>query len=119
MTVDGENPIRSLAVAPLLNLTGDSTQIYLAQGITDQLVTTLAQIGALRVVGLKGDQAGNSGKELARGPPGRRRSGRLTSACRADSANPGAAQLGGDRSDPVGAQLRWRVAHYFSVFRTK
>jgi TolB-like protein/Flp pilus assembly protein TadD len=66
VTIDGERPIRSLAVAPLQNLTGDSAQIYLAQGITDQLVTILAQISALRVVGLKGDQAGKSGEELAR-----------------------------------------------------
>jgi TolB-like protein/tetratricopeptide (TPR) repeat protein len=63
---DGERPIRSLAVAPLLNLTGDSAQVYLAQGITDQLVTTLAQIGALRVVGLKGYGAGMSPQDLAR-----------------------------------------------------
>jgi TolB-like protein/Flp pilus assembly protein TadD/tRNA A-37 threonylcarbamoyl transferase component Bud32 len=63
---DGERPIRSLAVAPLLNLTGDSAQVYLAQGITDQLVTTLAQIGALRVVGLRGSGAGMSPEDLAR-----------------------------------------------------
>ena len=66
VTADGERPIRSLAVAPLLNLTGDSGQIYLAQGITDQLVTTLAQIGALRVVGLKGEQSQMSGVDLAK-----------------------------------------------------
>jgi serine/threonine-protein kinase len=65
-TTDGARPIRSLAVAPLLNLTGDSAQIYLAQGITDQLVTTLAQVGALRVVGLKGDQVGKPGEDLVR-----------------------------------------------------
>ena len=64
--IDGERPIRSLAVAPLLNLTGDSAQVYLAEGITDQLVSTLTQIGALRVVGLKGDHARRSGEELAR-----------------------------------------------------
>jgi serine/threonine-protein kinase len=65
-TADRERPIRSLAIAPLMNLTGDSSQVYLAQGITDQLVTTLAQIGALRVVGLKGRAAELPGQELAR-----------------------------------------------------
>jgi serine/threonine-protein kinase len=61
-----ESRIRSLAVAPLSNLTGDSSQVYLAVGITDQLVTTLAQIGSLRVVALKGPQAEVSAEVLAR-----------------------------------------------------
>ena len=61
-----ESRIQSLAVAPLSNLTGDSTQIYLATGITDQLVTTLAQIGGLRVIALKGSQADLPGDLLAR-----------------------------------------------------
>jgi TolB-like protein/Flp pilus assembly protein TadD len=39
-------------VEPFENLTGDSGQIYLAKGITDQLETELAQIGSLRVIGL-------------------------------------------------------------------
>jgi TolB-like protein/tetratricopeptide (TPR) repeat protein len=60
-----EARIESLAVAPLSNLTGDSTQVYLAAGITDQLVTTLAQTGSLRVVALKGPQAELSGEMLA------------------------------------------------------
>ena len=49
---DGEGPIESLAVEPFENLTGDSGQVYLARGITDQLETELAQIGSLRVIGL-------------------------------------------------------------------
>jgi TolB-like protein/Flp pilus assembly protein TadD len=59
-------PIRSIAVAPFTNLTGDSSQIYLTEGVTDQLVTTLAQVSKLRVIGLKGNQAGTSGEELAK-----------------------------------------------------
>ena len=46
-----EGSIRSLAVMPVENLTGDSAQVYLADGMTDQLITDLAQIGALRVIG--------------------------------------------------------------------
>jgi eukaryotic-like serine/threonine-protein kinase len=46
-------PIKTLAIQPFSNLTGDTAQIYLAQGLTDQLVTSLAQIGTLRVINLK------------------------------------------------------------------
>jgi eukaryotic-like serine/threonine-protein kinase len=50
----GEASIRSLAVQPFSNLTGDTAQLYLAQGLTDQLVTSLAQVNALRVINVKG-----------------------------------------------------------------
>lgn len=43
------SPIRSLAVLPLENLSGDA-QDYFADGMTDELITDLAQIGALRVI---------------------------------------------------------------------
>ncbi len=42
--------IRSLAVLPLENLTGDPSQDYFADGMTDALITDLAQIGSLRVI---------------------------------------------------------------------
>src|SRR5579872_5884209 len=42
--------IRSLAVLPLDNLSGDASQDYFADGMTDQLITDLAQISALRVI---------------------------------------------------------------------
>ena len=48
-----EHAITSLAVLPFSNLTGDTAQVYLAQGLTDQLVTSLAQLSALRVINLK------------------------------------------------------------------
>jgi TolB-like protein/DNA-binding winged helix-turn-helix (wHTH) protein/Tfp pilus assembly protein PilF len=41
--------IRSLAVLPLDNLSGDPSQDYFADGMTDELITSLAQIKALRV----------------------------------------------------------------------
>ena len=43
-------PIRSLAVLPLENLSGDAAQDYFADGMTDELTTSLARIDALRVV---------------------------------------------------------------------
>lgn len=46
-----ENPtIKSLVVLPLENLSADPAQEYFALGITDELIGTLAQIRALRVV---------------------------------------------------------------------
>jgi TolB-like protein/DNA-binding winged helix-turn-helix (wHTH) protein/Tfp pilus assembly protein PilF len=42
--------IRSLAVLPLENLSGDKEQEYFAIGMTDALTTNLAQIGSLRVI---------------------------------------------------------------------
>jgi TolB-like protein/DNA-binding winged helix-turn-helix (wHTH) protein/Tfp pilus assembly protein PilF len=42
--------IRSIAVLPLENLSGDPSQNYFADGMTDELITDLAQISALRVI---------------------------------------------------------------------
>ena len=43
--------INSLAVLPIENLTGDTGQVYIADGITDQLITDLAQLRPLLVIG--------------------------------------------------------------------
>lgn len=43
-------PIHSLAVIPLVNLSGDASQEYFADGMTDELITELARIPGLRVV---------------------------------------------------------------------
>ena len=43
-------PIRSLAVLPLENLSGDLGQEYFADGMTDELITDLAQLADLRVI---------------------------------------------------------------------
>ena len=42
--------IESLAVLPLENYSRDADQDYFADGMTDELITRLAQIGALRVI---------------------------------------------------------------------
>jgi TolB-like protein/Flp pilus assembly protein TadD/DNA-binding winged helix-turn-helix (wHTH) protein len=43
-------PIRSLAVLPLENLSHDPAQDYLADGMTEELITGLSKISALRVI---------------------------------------------------------------------
>jgi len=43
-------PLRSIAVLPLANLSGDASQEYFSDGITDQLITNLAKVGSLRVI---------------------------------------------------------------------
>jgi TolB-like protein/DNA-binding winged helix-turn-helix (wHTH) protein/Tfp pilus assembly protein PilF len=42
--------IRSLAVLPLENLSGDQAQEYFADGMTDELITDLASIARIRVI---------------------------------------------------------------------
>ena len=42
--------ITSLAVLPLENLSGDKEQEYFADGMTDELITDLAKISAIRVI---------------------------------------------------------------------
>jgi serine/threonine protein kinase/Tfp pilus assembly protein PilF len=42
--------IRSVAVLPLENISGDSTQEYFADGLTESLIIALAKIGGLRVI---------------------------------------------------------------------
>jgi len=42
--------LRSIAVLPLDNLSGDSSQDYLVDGMTDELITDLAKVGSLRVI---------------------------------------------------------------------
>lgn len=43
-------PIRSLAVLPLESLSNDASQDYFADGMTDELISELGQIRALRVI---------------------------------------------------------------------
>ncbi|MGH7496180.1 MAG: protein kinase domain-containing protein [bacterium] len=44
------NPIDSIAVLPLVNLSGDANQDYFADGMTEALISVLGQIEALRVI---------------------------------------------------------------------
>ena len=44
------SPIKSLAVLPLANLSGDPEQEYFADGMTEELITNLAKVSALKVI---------------------------------------------------------------------
>jgi TolB-like protein/DNA-binding winged helix-turn-helix (wHTH) protein/Tfp pilus assembly protein PilF len=48
--LSGSPPVRSIAVLPLLNLSNDPEQQFFADGMTDELITSLAQISSLRVI---------------------------------------------------------------------
>ncbi|HYE14565.1 MAG TPA: protein kinase [Pyrinomonadaceae bacterium] len=45
-----QTEIKSLAVLPLENPSGDASQDYFADGVTEALITDLAKVGALRVI---------------------------------------------------------------------
>ena len=66
----GSSQIRSLAVLPIANLTGDSTLLYMADGMTEQFFTDLAQIKALTVINSgsvnRSRAAGNDPQRLAK-----------------------------------------------------
>jgi TolB-like protein/Flp pilus assembly protein TadD len=67
---DPRAPIRSIAVLPLENLTGDSGQQYFVEGMTEALIMGLARIGSLRVTSrttmLRYTGTGQSLPEIAR-----------------------------------------------------
>jgi len=44
--------IRSIAILPLSNLSGDPTQEYFADGMTEELINDLGQVSTLRVISL-------------------------------------------------------------------
>src|SRR5260370_15558391 len=48
--VRSTSPIKSLAVLPLNNLSGDATQEYFADGMTEAVIAGLGRISALRVI---------------------------------------------------------------------
>jgi TolB-like protein/DNA-binding winged helix-turn-helix (wHTH) protein len=48
--VSAPHPIRSIAVLPLQNLSGDPAQEYFADGMTEELITELSKIQSLKVI---------------------------------------------------------------------
>ena len=54
--VVASGPLRSIAVLPLKNLSGDPAEDYFADGVTDSLITDLAHIHSLRVLSFQSVQ---------------------------------------------------------------
>ncbi|MEE9281213.1 MAG: tetratricopeptide repeat protein [Myxococcota bacterium] len=50
LPVGSAGPIRSLAVLPLDNLSGEADQAYFVEGLTEELTATLSRIRGLRVI---------------------------------------------------------------------
>src|SRR5215472_15958264 len=46
----GGLPLKSIAVLPLDNLSGDASQEFFVDGMTDELITNLAKVSSLRVI---------------------------------------------------------------------
>lgn len=49
---NAESEIRSIAILPLKNLSGDPRQEYFADGMTEELINDLGQVSTLRVISL-------------------------------------------------------------------
>jgi len=49
-TGSSQTRIQSLAVIPLANISGDPSQEYFSDGITDALITDLAEVGSLKII---------------------------------------------------------------------
>ncbi|MDQ1470335.1 MAG: hypothetical protein QOJ99_1815 [Bryobacterales bacterium] len=105
--------IRSRAVLPLENLSGDASQDYSSGRTTDELIAELGQISELRVISrtsvmtYKG--AGNADCAEVEG---RRRGGRHRLTLRQPDSNHRAFDLDFRRQTFVGPELRGRVARY-------
>jgi TolB-like protein/DNA-binding winged helix-turn-helix (wHTH) protein/Tfp pilus assembly protein PilF len=49
-SISAARPLNSIAVLPLENLSGDPSEEFFADGMTDQLITDLAKVRSLRVI---------------------------------------------------------------------
>jgi DNA-binding winged helix-turn-helix (wHTH) protein len=112
-------PIRSLAVLPLENLSGDPSQDYFSDGMTDELITELVRADQRIASNLP-----YLGDDLQRGPQAltgdragverRRRGGRHRFAFGEPGSNHSALDPGFRRQALMGPELRGRVERYLA-----
>ncbi len=84
----GPEPIRSLAVLPLENLSGDPAQEYFADGMTEALIADIARLRELRVI---------SRTSMMRYKGVRKTIAEIAGELRVDSVLEGSVARGGDR----------------------
>ena len=105
------NVIRSIAVLPLDNYSGDPTQEYFAEGMTDELTADLATISQLRVIS-RGSAMQFKGSASAADPGNRqdarrrRGRGRLRASSRRQGADHGPVDRRAGGPASVGQELR-------------
>jgi DNA-binding winged helix-turn-helix (wHTH) protein len=108
--------IRSLAVLPLDNFSDDASQNYFADGMTDELITDLAQIRALRVVSRTSVMMYKATHKPPRGDRERVESGRCSGGLRRtlwrSGADHGAIDPGARGQAPLGGNLPGECARY-------
>ena len=102
--------MRTIAVLPLENLSGDPAQEYFADGMTDELITDLAKISGLRVISRTSVMKfkGRASRATARNRQGAQREydrRRLGAAGRRQGANHRAVNRCAHRQTSVGRQL--------------
>ena len=101
--------IRSVAVLPFDNLTGDPTQDYFVDGMTDALTTDLAQVGGFDVISRVSAMQYKRAREAVAGHrprvERRRAGGRRHRQIRTACAHHRAVDSGGDRSIRLGPEL--------------
>ena len=91
----GAQRIRTIAVLPLANLSGNSDQEYFSDGMTESLINELAKVGALNVISRTSVMTYKGSKKPLR---------EIAKALGADAVLEGAAQRAGDRIR-ISAQL--------------
>ena len=103
--------IRSIAVLPLDNYSGDPSQDYFAEGMTDELTADLARISQLRVISrgsamqFRGSNRPST-PEIAKAARRRRHRGGLGAALRRQGPDHRAADRRAGGPAPVGQELR-------------
>ena len=101
--------LQSVAVLPLQNLSGDPEQEYVADGMTEALITDLAKIRALKAIARSSTMRYKRTarrSRTSRASSGRRRGGGIVPAGGGARARHGAAHRSHDRARAVGRELR-------------